>query len=75
MKTKLTLTIDPALLPAAKRYARRCGRSLSGVVEDSLRAWVGGPSRTASFVDRWRGKFVPARRDTPLYRALARKYL
>lgn len=73
MKTKLTLTIDAELVPKAKRHARSRGMSLSALVNDTLEAMT--TDTAPSFVDRWRGKFAPADRDDPRYRALADKYL
>lgn len=73
MKQKLTITVDPVVLAAAKRYARSRGVSLSALIERALReeAAVGEPS----FAARWRGRFRAADRDDPRYDALARKYL
>ncbi len=73
MKKKLTITIDEDLVPRAKRYARSKGVSLSSLVEESLRTVAG--SEEPSFVARWRGRFRPAEKDDPRYRALAEKYL
>lgn len=36
MSTKLTLTVDPEVIAAAKRYARREGTSVSNLVERFL---------------------------------------
>ena len=41
MKQKLTITVDADLLPAAKRYARARGVSLSSLIEQSLRDMAG----------------------------------
>lgn len=73
MKQKLTITVDPEVVVAAKRYARSRGVSLSALIERRLREEmvVGGPS----FAARWRGRFCPANRDDPRYEALARKHL
>ena len=73
MKTKLTITVDSEVVPAAKRYARGRGVSLSSLIETSLKEMVRdeGPS----FTERWRGEFRAASRDDPRYQALARKYL
>ncbi|WP_420448513.1 DUF6364 family protein [Candidatus Palauibacter sp.] len=73
MKTKLTITVDSDVVPAAKRYARGRGVSLSSLIEGSLREMVRdeGPS----FTERWKGQFRAAGRDDPRYDALARKYL
>lgn len=73
MKQKLTITVDAGLLPAAKRYARARGVSLSSLIEQSLREMAG--EDTPSFASRWRGRFQPAERDDPRYDALAKKYL
>lgn len=74
MKRKLTITVDADLLPAAKRYARSRGVSLSSLVEKSLRDFAGGDA--PSFSARWRGKFRPAdRAGDPRFAALAEKYL
>lgn len=72
MKQKLTITVDAALLPLAKRYARSQGVSLSSLIEQSLREMA---EDTPSFVTRWRGKFEAAERNDPRYEALAEKYL
>ena len=74
VKRKLTITVDADLLPAAKRYARARGVSLSSLIEQSLRELAGEDS--PSFSARWRGKFQAAEReDDPRYAALAEKYL
>ena len=74
MKQKLTITVDAEFIPAAKRYARSRGVSLSSLVEQSLRKLAG--EATPSFSTRWRGKFRAAERDgDPRYEELARKYL
>ena len=74
MKQKLTITVDAELLPAAKRYARARGVSLSSLIEQSLREMAGEDA--PSFSSRWRGKFKAAERDgDPRYAALAKKYL
>lgn len=73
MKTKVTLTLDEELVPRAKALARSRGKSLSQLVEDSLREMAGAEGE--SFAVRWLGAFEPARRDDERYRALAEKYL
>ena len=73
MKTKLTITVDSEVVPAAKRYARGRGVSLSSLIETSLREMV--QDEGPSFTERWRGRFRAAGRDDPRYDALARKYL
>ena len=73
MKQKLTITVNPDVVVAAKRHARSRGVSLSALIERALRdeASVGEPS----FASRWRGRFRAAKRGDPRYDALARKYL
>lgn len=73
MKRKLTVTIDDALLHEAKRHARSHGLSLSSLIETALRETLANDAPTVA--ERWRGKFRPAERDDPRYKALARKYL
>lgn len=71
---KVTISIDDALIPRAKRFARRRGISLSELVETSLRSVTEEPT-SASFSQRWRGKFYPAGGDDERYKALAKRYL
>jgi hypothetical protein len=72
MKKKLTITVDAELLPAAKRYARSRGMSLSSIIEDSLRTIT--EDLDPSFVERWRGRFIAPSQDDDRFRALAEKY-
>ena len=46
MAAKLTLTINEDVINAAKEYARRNGKSLSGIVEHYLQA-ISAPERKA----------------------------
>ena len=73
MKRKLTVTMDESLLHEAERFARSRGLSLSSLIESALRETLADDA--PSFATRWRGRFRPAERDDPRYRALARKYL
>lgn len=73
MKTKLTITVDADVVPAAKRYARGRGVSLSSLIDASLKEMV--RDEAPSFTERWRGQFRAASRDDPRYEALAGKYL
>ena len=73
MKTKLTITVDADVVPAAKRYARGRGVSLSSLIDASLKDMV--RDEAPSFTERWRGQFRAASRDDPRYEALAGKYL
>ncbi len=47
MAAKLTLSIDPQVVAAAKRYAARSGTSVSQLVEDYLAAIV-APEHSAA---------------------------
>ena len=73
MKAKLTITVDAAILPKAKRYARAQGVSLSSLIDAALHEMAATESE--SFAARWRGTFEPAGGDDPRYEALAAKYL
>ena len=73
MKKKLTITVDAALIPRAKSYARSRRVSLSSIIEQSLRDLAGGehpPSPRAGA-----GGFQAANRGDQRYDRLARKYL
>jgi predicted HicB family RNase H-like nuclease len=41
MTTKLTLTIDDAVINTAKNYAQKTGKSLSSIVENYLKSKYG----------------------------------
>jgi uncharacterized protein DUF6364 len=73
MKAKLTVSVDEHVVPRAKRYARRHGTSLSGLIERALRD--ASAADTPTFSARWRGRFKPARRAEARYRLLAKKHL
>lgn len=47
MTAKLTLTVDPRVIAAAKRYAAESGTSVSQLVEDYLTAITAGPVHAA----------------------------
>lgn len=48
MTAKLTLSVDPKVVSAAKLYAAAAGTSVSQLVEDYLAAIVAGPPATGS---------------------------
>ena len=79
MKSKLTITIDSELVPAAKRYARSRGVSLSAVIEQALREAT--EKNEPPFMEYWRERFAKSRKappepgTDPRYDYLARKYL
>ncbi|MEN8254864.1 MAG: DUF6364 family protein [Verrucomicrobiota bacterium] len=73
MKTKLTVTVDEGLVPKAKRYARERNRSLSSVIEESLRSITQKTEPT--FSEQWGGKLTVHPKDDERFRQLAKKYL
>jgi hypothetical protein len=73
MKAKLTISVDEQVVPQAKRYARRQGTSLSGLIERALRDATA--SEAPAFSTRWRGRFMAVRRTDQRYQRLAKKYL
>ena len=73
MKTKLTIMVDAGVVPAARRYARDRGISLSSLINASLKEMV--RDEEPSFTEQWRGQFRAASRDDPRYEALAVKHL
>ncbi len=77
MKERVTITVDREVVVHAKRIAHRTGRSLSGFVEQSLRASMETPPRRAgTFAERWSGKFSVRDGDLgdPRLRALKAKH-
>ena len=73
MKTKLTVTIDPDLLPVAKLYAKSQGKSLSALIEDTLRELSASDGK--SFSERWTGALRLADHGDARFEALTKKYL
>ena len=74
VKAKLTLTVDDEVIPRAKRHASAMGVSLSEMVEAALRQMT-GPSADRPFGTRWKGRLAATPKDSPRYKALARRYL
>lgn len=54
MTTKLTLTIDDAVVSVAKKYAREKGKSLSDLVENYLMTLTANSSKEAIISSRVR---------------------
>ena len=54
MTTKLTLTIEDRVIKTAKKYAQKKGRSLSGLVENYLKALATEDSLTSEITARVR---------------------
>ena len=82
MNTKLTLTIEQALIEKAKEYAKGKGRSLSDIVENYFKAIVKnetlGTFESTPITDSLRGSFkMPDNFDynDELTKALTEKYL
>ncbi len=79
MKSKLTITVDSELIPAAKRYARSKGVSLSAVIEQALREAT--DTSEPPFMEYWRERFAKSRKappepgTDPRYDYFVRKYL
>lgn len=46
MTTKLTLTMEDGVIDSAKKYARKEGKSLSGIVENYLKSITTQEERT-----------------------------
>ena len=77
MKTRVTLTMDPAVLKRAKRLARQRDTSVSALVETLVRSEpLPGQPGTPSFAEKWAGRFqlVSDAGDDALRSALLRKY-
>lgn len=56
MAARLTLTVDPRVIAAAKEYASEAGTSVSKLVEDYLAAIVASPAlSSAPVLNRLRG--------------------
>ena len=76
MKTKLTVSIDKHLIPAAKEAFKKKNISLSSFIEDKLRDVVS--SEGGSFADRWCGAFELRSKindtDIARYSYLKRRY-
>lgn len=49
MSSKLTLTVDKAIIEAAKKYAKTNGKSLSNIIEEYLKSLVHGKTDNAEF--------------------------
>ena len=82
MNTKLTLTIEQALIEKAKEYAKEKGRSLSDIVENYFKAIVKDQgvvkSNSTPITDSLRGSFKSPKDfdyKKELTKALSEKYL
>ena len=81
MNTKLTLTIERAIIERAKKYAKQKGRSLSGIIENYLKAITKEDSKADTemtpLIKSLRGSFkAPADFDykKELSKGLSEKY-
>jgi hypothetical protein len=52
MTTKLTLTIEDAVIDSAKKYARQKGKSLSDIVENYLKSIIVSDESTPALSPR-----------------------
>lgn len=82
MKTKLTLTIEQAIIERAKKYAKKRGRSLSDIIENYLKVITKEESKSdieiTPLVKSLRGSFkAPKDFDykKELSKGLSEKYL
>lgn len=76
MKTRVTITLDPAIHQRAKRAARARKTSVSSLIETLLES--AAPLSTVSLVDQMIGSASlrsPEMGTDPLYDALASKHL
>ncbi len=66
MKTRITLTIDPAIVRRAKSLAHARNTNVSALVENLLRATpLSQEAKSQPFARRWAGKFRVARSTIP----------
>ncbi len=72
MKAKINLTIDEGIVPLAKRYARKMGKSVSELVESLLREEI--EKEQTSFSEKWQGRFTTAAKDDTRYQKLSKRY-
>lgn len=72
MKTKLNITIDEALVPKTKEYARSNGISLSQLIENLLKEKTLQEGNL--FSAKWQGRFCTVDREEPRYMKLKERY-
>lgn len=72
MKTKLTLSIEKAVVDEAKEYAAFKKSSLSRIVENALEQHT--IQARPAFGDRWRGRFIPAGKRDARYSHLMERH-
>lgn len=72
MKTKLNITIDEALVPKTKAYARTHGVSLSQLIENLLKEKT--TQQETSFSANWRGRFLSEEKGGARYKKLKERY-
>jgi hypothetical protein len=82
MNTKLTLTIEQTVIDKAKRYAKKKGNSLSGIIENYLKVITNDSTKSeieiTPTVKSMKGSFkVPTDFDykKELTKSLSKKYL
>jgi len=82
MNTKLTLTIDQTVIDKAKRYAKKRGNSLSGIIENYLKVITNdnpeSEIKITPIVKSMKGSFkAPSDFDykKELTKSLSKKYL
>ncbi|RMF60244.1 MAG: hypothetical protein D6748_04590 [Calditrichaeota bacterium] len=72
MKTRINLTIDKEIVPLAKRYARKMGKSVSELVELLLREHI--QMEEPTFSQKWLGKFTVEVKNERRFEKLSQRY-
>jgi Family of unknown function (DUF6364) len=78
MKSRVTITLDPAVIRRAKTVARARQTNLSALIEDLLKRTADQSTmetKQVSFSDKWRGKFkLKDTKNDPLLEAMKTRY-
>jgi hypothetical protein len=77
MKTRVTITLNPAVIRKAKNVARSRQTNLSALIEDLLiQTAHRGTKRRTKFTRKWGGKFDvrPSKGEDELLETLKRRY-
>jgi Family of unknown function (DUF6364) len=76
MKSRVTITVDPAVIRRAKTVARARKTNLSALIEDLLKKTTDqGTTKRVSFSDTWGGKFkLRETNNDPLLEAMKERY-
>jgi Family of unknown function (DUF6364) len=76
MKSRVTITLDPAVIRRAKNVARSRKTNLSALIEDLLKKTTdAATSRSTKFSARWGGKLkLRETKNDPLLEAMKARY-